>query len=71
MPAAPGITPDKTEFREKQSLPMGVRLLGVKETFPRNPLSRLMLISRQQQQGNMPLVKPVTERRMEFMADLL
>ena len=45
---------------------MGVRLLGVKETFPRNPLSRRMLISYQQQQGNMPLAKLVTERRMEL-----
>ena len=45
---------------------MGVRLLGVKETFPRNPLSRRMLISHQQQQGSMPLAKPVTERRMEL-----
>lgn len=41
---------------------MSMPLLGVKETYPRNPLKRFILISHWPQWRDMPLVKPVTER---------
>lgn len=66
MAAAPGITPDKTEFRMREAVSSYGPLLGVKETFPRNPLNRFMLISHRPQWGNMPPVKLVTERRREL-----
>lgn len=67
MTTAPGITPDKTEFRVRKAVSScGYASLGSKRNFSRNPLNRFILTFHWPPWGNMLLVKPVTERGMEL-----